>query len=45
MARFQEIQEQRASMRVKMSELTSDYLTFHDYRESEFNGVYDEFNF
>ena len=45
MNKFQEIQEQRESMRVQMTELSTDYLTFHDYRESEFNGVYDEFTF
>ena len=32
-------------MREKMTQLSTDYLTIDDYRESEFNGVYDEFNF
>lgn len=32
-------------MRSLMSELKQEYLTFQDYKESEFAGVYDEFSF
>ena len=45
MTKFKDIQEQRETMKERMTELSADCLTFHDYKESEYAGVYDDFNF
>ena len=45
MGQYMEICESKSAMNAQLSDLNAECVTFRDYAENEFDGVYDTLNF